>query len=235
MALLSTLTATAAGKAATAIAGLALTGGGIGVAVNVAADDADHGLQTALEAQDAEAEDAEAEDLDADLVLETVDTPEDGVDTPENGVETPEEGPERPDESRADDVHDALVDGADVRPGDEEFGSTVAENAREHGRDFGQSVADAARGDNGPSEGEEGDDTSGDVSNEGDERSAEGQSRAEDARGSGEQPEDARGSGGQPEDAGTAREDAPRGGDEAAGGNDTATDARAGSQGGPRG
>jgi hypothetical protein len=135
MSLLATLSTALTGKAAAALAGVTLAGGGLAVAVDAAqpAEDAN------ADVDQVEIQDDGAEDDGVELLVETTDTPEDGTE----------------DRGRSEAVHDALT-GGEAEPGDEDFGEIVSDNARNGGKDFGQNVADAARDGAGESESAEG-------------------------------------------------------------------------------
>jgi X-linked retinitis pigmentosa GTPase regulator len=229
MALFSTLTATLAGKAAAGVAGLALAGGGIAVAVDHAQtpEQADNGLTVADEAQrgDEPGGDAEAEErlleVAGDLAVDEIDTEDNGEDNGEDiGGENGDDGEGNGDEEsngRSGDVHDALT-GDDTSPGDPEFGEKVSQRAQEGGREFGQEVADAARGENGQNGGAEARENRAEADENraeaGENRAEARDDRAEDREGNGD-------AGRANAEAGKANADGARGGQ--------------GGQGGPRG
>ncbi|GEM_PF-6644440 len=155
MALLTALTTTVAGKAATVLGSVALAGAGLSVAIDTAADEAEDGLTTA-EAQ----VDAATDDLDVPELPELPELP-DLVELPAfedlvpqvDPVDVPAT-PDGDDDARADEVHGALA--GELRPGDDGFGPAVAGQAREDGAALGRAVSEAARG----GAGEEGEATS---------------------------------------------------------------------------
>jgi hypothetical protein len=158
---LSTLNAFLTGKAIALAASVALAGGGAAVVTTTvttggqAADD----LATDAAAADLEDEPEDgdhsvhraegqqrADDARADLELADGIELDDLVPVIAPGDDAEEDG----DDDRSGAVHAALTDDEDVNPADgAAFGAAVAENATS-GREFGQSVAAAARGDNGP-------------------------------------------------------------------------------------
>ena len=132
MALLETLSAALTTKAAAGMAAATLAGGGLAVAAQNAdlPEETEPGQEQLSDLHD------DSDDQTGIAQIEFDET----LDTEENG-EVPEDAES---EGRSDDVHGALTEEGELRPGDEGFGEAVADNAQENGREFGESVADAA-------------------------------------------------------------------------------------------
>jgi hypothetical protein len=164
--LLTSLTATAAGKAAVALTGLTLAGGGAAIATDGFSAEAEDQLEEVI-AQLDERDDDDAEALEVFV---------EDVDTEENGQED-----EGDNEGRSEAVHDALTgEDSDLTPEDgREFGQQVAENAQNGG--VGGDVSEAARNGNGEEAAAEGQSRAEENRQEGAEASN-GQDRADEAR-----------------------------------------------------
>lgn len=156
--LLTSLTATAAGKAAVALTGLTIAGGGAAIATD--------GFSTGAEDQLADVTEQLDERHDTDE--ETLEVFQEELDTPDHGNDDSDEAEN---EGRSEAVHDALTgEDSDLTPEDgRDFGQQVAENARDGG--VGGDVSEAARDGNGE-----------EASAEGQSRSETGQDRADEAR-----------------------------------------------------
>jgi len=152
MPLLSALSAALTTKAAAGLATAALVGGGVAIAVDRP--------DLPVEGETADAQVSELPGVVVEPELPTLPEPAEDRHVPDPDDLTPDlDGlvPD-PDEASADagergvsdEVHGALTGNGEDNgeeppsPGDDGFGETVAENARDNGREFGQNVAAAA-------------------------------------------------------------------------------------------
>lgn len=144
MSFLANLTALLSSKGAATAAAAVLAAGGISVASQNADERAADALAEAAERSE-QGEEAD-DDLDVEQVVTEVPEPQDvDLAVEDDDLEDGEDADDGNETSER--VHAALVGGGDERPGDEDFGPTVAQNAQDGGADFGQRVASAARGD----------------------------------------------------------------------------------------